>query len=171
MSVAVSNLRRVWKSAQLSVGFHRDPAGKERDHPHVWSPKNGRASIHPDPEEQEAFVMMRSAENDSAQDIQIKLHPEMIVLRRDFKEAWQGLKIDAFVVTVKVGDTIIRIGPDESISRKSSDSTTWIEADGQVLKISEYVTASMSGDGVTLKRRTPDGVAAITENGVIWKER
>lgn len=171
MTELASTARRIWKSAQLYIGFHRDPEGKMRKAPHVWPPRNGKATIHPDPREQETFVVVKSAEGDTDQDIQIKLRPDMIVLRRDDRTAWEGVKIDRFNVSVKVGDLSIRINHDGSITREDGDSTTWVEADGSVLKKTEFVEAAMSGDGTELKRRTPDSVAAITRGGVLSKDR
>ena len=171
MTVIATKVRRVWKSARLFVGFHRDPDGKRREQPHVWSPKNANASIHRDPSEQEAFIVVKSADGDGDQDIQIKLRPGMIVLRRDFKDAWQGVKIDAFGVSVKVGGVLIRVNHDGSITREDSDSTTWVEADGGVLKKTEFVEAAMSRDGTELTRRTPDNLTAITQSGLLSKER
>lgn len=171
MNGITSSARRVWKSAQLYIGFHRDPEGKMRDTPHVWRPKNGSASIHEDPAEQEAFMVVKSADGDADQDIQIKLRPDMIVLRRDFKDAWEGIKINEFSVSVKVGEMSIRINHDGSITREDGVSTTWVEADGGVLKKTEFVEASMSGDGTELTRRTPDNLTAITQDGLLSKDR
>lgn len=50
---------KVWRSAQLFIGFHRDQNGIKRDVAKVWSPKNASATIHSDPTEQEAFVVVR----------------------------------------------------------------------------------------------------------------
>lgn len=166
-----SAVRRVWKSAQLYIGFHRDPEGQKRDTPHVWPPKNAHATIYGDPGEQEVFLVLKSADGDSDQDIQIKLRPDMIVLRRDFAEAWEGIKIDENTVAVKVGDVSIRINQDGSITREDGDSTTWVEADGGVLKKTEFVEASMSRDGAELTRRTADNLTAITERGMVSKDR
>ena len=55
--------------------------------PKVWPPKNARATIHTDPTEKEVFVMLKSVDGDDAQDVQIKLHPDMIVLHRDCPDA------------------------------------------------------------------------------------
>jgi len=170
MTVIASKVRRVWKSAQIYIGFHRDRDGKMRDEPNVWPPKNGIATIHRDPKEQETFIVVQSAEGDRDQDVQIKLRPDMIVLRRDFKDAWEGVIIDAFAVSVKVGGISIRVGHDGSITREDGDSTTWIEADGGVLKKTEFVEAAMSCDGTELTRRTPDNLTAITQRGLLSKE-
>lgn len=171
MTTVATKARRVWKSAQLCIGFHRDRDGKLRDESHVWSPKNTSATIHRNPKEQETFLVVKSAENDCDQDIQIKLRPDMIVLRRDFKDAWAGVKIDAFAVSVKVGNLSIRINHDGSIRREDGECTTWVEADGSVLKKTEFVDATMSGDGTELTRRTPENIVAITRGGVISKDR
>ncbi|WP_299775912.1 hypothetical protein [uncultured Tateyamaria sp.] len=65
----------------------------------------------------------------------------------------------------------MRVKVDGAITRQTDDDTTYIEADGSILKMTEYVEAMMSGDGVKLSRRTPDNIAAITEDGVIAKGR
>lgn len=171
MTDIASQVHRVWKSAQLCIGFHRDPAGRKRATPHVWPPKNGKSTIHRDPADQETFVVVKSAGGDSDQDVQIKLRPDMIVLRRDASAAWEGVKVDKFAVSVKVGGVSIRVNPDGSITREDEGSTTWVEADGGVLKKTEFVEASMSGDGTELTRRTPDSVTAITPGGILSKNR
>lgn len=171
MTSIAKSARRVWKSAQLYIGFHRDPEGKKRNTPHVWPPKDARATIHDDPAEQEAFIVVKSADGKSDQDVQVKLRPDMIVLRRDYADAWQGVIVDEFAVSVKVGGVSIRINHDGSITREDGDSTTWVEADGGVLKKTEFVDASMSADGTELTRRTPNNLTAITDGGVISKDR
>ena len=167
MTTLTKSLHRVWKSAQLYIGFHRDPEGRARKEPHVWPPKNGLATIHEDPDKQEAFVVLKSAEGEAAQDVQIKLRPDVIVLRRDYRDAWEGVVVDPFTVSVKIGGVSIRINYDGSITRDDGDSTTWVEADGGILKKTEFVDAAMSADGTELSRRTPDNLTAITERGLI----
>ena len=171
MTTLSKSLRRVWKSAQLYVGFYRDLEGRERQAPHVWPPRNGCATIHEDPAEQEAFVLLKSANGDAAQDVQIKLRPELVVLRRDCADAWEGVVADEFTVSVKVGGVSIRVNYDGSITREDGDSTTWVEADRGVLKKTEFVDAAMSADGTELSRRTPDNLTAITGRGLISKVR
>lgn len=171
MTSIAKTAHRVWKSAQLYIGFHRDPKGKKRDTPHVWPPKDARATIHDDHTEQEAFMLVKGADGKTDQDVQIKLRPDMIVLRRDYADAWQGVIVDEFAVSVKVGGVSIRINHDGSITREDGDSTTWVEADGGVLKKTEFVDASMSADGTELTRLTPDNLTAITDRGLISKDR
>ena len=170
MSTIASHAARVWKSAQLYIGFHRDPEGRARKEPHVWPPKNGRATIHEDPDEQEAFVVLKSAQGDAAQDVHITLRPDLIVLRRDYKRAWEGVVVDPFTVSVKIGGVSIRINYDGSITRDDGDSTTWVEADGGILKKTEFVDAAMTADGIEISRRTPDNFTAISGRGLISKD-
>jgi len=165
-------VHRVWKSAQLYIGFHRDQEGNPRDTAKVWPPKNASASIHDDPDEQEAFVVVKSADKDVSRDVQIKLRPDRIVLRRDGDVGWQGVLVDEFSVTVRTAyDVYIKIGHDGSVTRQTDSDETSVEADGSVFKRTEFVEARMSGDGVDLSRRTSSHIAAITEDGVISKTR
>lgn len=171
MNSVAKTAQRVWKSAQLYIGFHRDPDGTLRDTPRVWPPENGKATLHSDPAEQETFLVLKSAAADADQDIQIRLHTDRIVLRRDDQHAWQGMTIDEDCVAVKLGGVSVRINHDGSLTREDGDSTTWVEADGGVLKKTEFVEAAMSSDGTELTRRTPDNLAAITQRGVLSKAR
>ena len=91
-----SVVHRVWKSAQLYIGFHKDPSGRKRDQAKVWPPKNASASIHSDPSEQEAFLVVRSANTAASEDVQIKVRADKIVLRRDCEVCWQGVQVDAY---------------------------------------------------------------------------
>ena len=74
-------------------------------------------------------------------------------------------------VSVAVAGISIRINHDGSITREDGNDTTWVEADGSVLKKTEFVEASMSGDGVELTRRTPASIAAIQSDGLVAKAR
>ena len=146
MSKIASHAARVWKSAQLYIGFHRDPEGRQRSAPKVWPPKDARASIHADPDIQETFLMLKSADGDADQDVQIKLRPDMVVLRRDFDGAWEGIIADTHSVSVKVGGVSIRINHDGSITREDGDSTTWVSRNSTGVKnavISSSVIASV----------------------------
>lgn len=171
MQSITTSVRRVWTSAQLYIGFHRDPKGKQRDTPHVWPPKSARAALHGDPEDQEVFVVVKAADGDAAQDVQIKLRPDMIVLCRDCPDTWQGVVVEQYELAVRFGDVSIRINYDGSITRQDANGTTWVEADGGILKKTEFVDAAMSADGTELSRRTPDTLTVITQEGLLSKER
>lgn len=167
-----SAVQRVWKSAQLYIGFHKDQSGRKRDQAKVWPPKNASASIHSDPSEQETFLVVKSANKSASEDVQIKVRADKIVLRRDCEVCWQGVQVDAYSVMVRTADDVyIKIGHDGSVTRQTEADETTVDADGSVFKRTDYAEAHMSGDGVTVSRRTASNVSAITEDGVLSKSR
>lgn len=92
--------------------------------------------------------MVKSAQGDQDQDVQIKLRPDKIVLPRDFQDAWNGVLVTEHAISVAVAGTSIRINHDGSITRENDTDTTWVEADGSVLKKTEFAEASISADGM-----------------------
>ncbi|WP_306115066.1 hypothetical protein [Roseovarius sp. MMSF_3305] len=162
---------RVWKSAQLYIGFHRDRQGNPRSEAKVWPPKNGNATIHANPEEQEAFLVVKAADKTEPRDVQIKFRPDKIVLRRDPGISWEGIVVEEGLISVQVGGAWVRIKSDGSVAHERDGDMTYVESDGAVLKKTEFVEAMMSGDGVELSRRTPTTIAAIREDGVLAKSR
>ena len=167
-----TKLTRIWKSAQLYIGFHTDQNGNVREQAKVWPPKNAKATIHSNVKEQEAFIEVRAEDKTQTRDIQIRLQPDKIVLRRDPHDiGWEGIVVEDDSVAIRVNGTWVRIKVDGAITRESDDDTTYIEADGSVLKKTEYVDAMMSADGIELSRRTPDTVAAITPDGVVARSK
>ena len=59
----------------------------------------------------------KTADPEGSQDVQIKLHPNRIVVRRDADKWWQGVAVDDHSVTVRMSDnTIIEIRHDGSIN-------------------------------------------------------
>ena len=170
MSDQVSPASRFWKDVQLFIGFHRDPDGAERTEPKLCPPKNARATIHEDAAQQEAFAVVRGA--NESDDVQVKFRKDKIILRRDEGEtAWNGIVASDHAVSVVVGVTTITIGPDGSVTRQHKDDVTDINADGSILKRAANVTASMSGDSAELSRSSEEGVAAIRRDGVVMKAR
>lgn len=168
---AATKVHRVWKSAQLCVGFHKDSSGRQRKSPLLWSPKDGRASLYSNPSQQESFVLLKSAESNNLTDVQIKMRPDSIEMSRGYQGAWNHVTVDEFAVTVEVSGIQIRIGHDGSVKREDVQGTTWLEADGGVLKTTENVEASISNDGMELTRRTPDNLSVIAEQGVLSRQR
>lgn len=173
MKQVTKSIERIWKSAQLYVGFHRDQKGNQRAEAKAWPPRNGNATIHPDPQEQEAFLVLKAADKSAHRDVQIKLRPDKIVLRRDPDPdpGWEGVMIDDQMISIQVNGSWIRIKPDGSVTHERDGDMTYVEADGAVLKKTEFVDAMISGDGVNLSRRTPTTIASITEDGVLAKSR
>ncbi|WP_299775910.1 hypothetical protein [uncultured Tateyamaria sp.] len=94
--------RRLWKSAQLYIGFHTDQQGNVRNQPKVWPPKNANATIHSDPKVQEAFLEVRAEDRSTTRDVQIKLQPDKIVLRRDSDIGWEGIVVEDDSVAIRV---------------------------------------------------------------------
>lgn len=160
---------RIWKSAQLYIGFHKDVDGNARNKPHLWPPKNARATIHGDASNQETFAVV-SGVNES-NDVQIKMRPDKIIMRRDSEAAWHGIIADEYAVSVVVGDTTITIKHDGSVKRTLNDDTTSIEADGSIFKSTALADATMSGDGTELVSRTEHNIAAVKKGGVLMTAR
>lgn len=171
MSEIARPLTRVWKSAQLYIGFHRDKSGRQRDAARVWPPKNANATIHGDPTDQEAFLVVKSAAPQASGDIQLKLRPDRLILRRDPGHGWEGVVMTDHGVSVRVGDIWITVAHDGSVSREDAVGTTYVEADGSILKKTEFVEAMISGDGEELTSRTANRLTAIRGDGIICKDR
>ena len=167
----MSTLKRVWRSAQLLVGFHRDRSGRKRDSVRVWQPTDGSASIDPDPGEREALMIVRRGDAEPPRDLQVRLRPDRIMLRRDPGVGWDRIIVEETGVAVRAGDGWIVIRADGSISREQAGDLTFLESDGAVLKTAGSVEAMMSGDGVELTRRTPTTIAAISEDGILAAPR
>lgn len=167
-----SAARRVWKSAQMYLAFHRDQSKRERKEPKFWPPKNGSASLHGDTAEQEAIVVVKAADPEQTKDVQIKLHPNRIVVRRDADMWWQGVAVDDSSVTVRMADnTIVEIRHDGSIKRRSAEDETHVEADGSIFKWTPHAESTMTGDGIEMSRRTEGRISAITHDGVVDRAR
>lgn len=164
--------RRVWKSAQMYIGFHKDQNGQQRDSAKLWPPKNGSASIHSDPKDQEAIVVVKAADPEDTQDVQVKLHPNRIVVRRDTDKWWQGVAIEDDVIRIKMADgTLVQVRHDGSVKRRSAEDETHVEANGSIFKWTEYAESYMTGDGIEMSRRTEDRISAITHDGVVDRAR
>lgn len=116
-------------------------------------------------------MVVKASDQTENGDVQIKLRPDQIVLRRDPAQGWQGIKVDDYEVAVQVNGAWIRIAADGSVSHTRDGDLTAIEADGSVIKVTDHVEAIMSGDGVEMCRRTASDFAAIRTNGVISKAR
>lgn len=158
-----------WKSAQLLIAFHRNQDGGARAEPRLWSPKNCVAGVTSDPRAKEAILVVNG--DGAAGDVQIKIHSDKIILRRDPDvEGWSGLSVDHHGVSVLVGDVWVTVNGDGSISRRTQgndDDTSWIEADGAYIRIKPYMHIEVAGDGSQMSRRTDDRLDAITPGGIM----
>lgn len=142
-----------------------------RTEPKIWSPKNASATIKDDPKDTEVFCVVSSADSDRSQDVQIKIHPDMIVLRRDADTCWKGIVVSASDVHVQVAGTWVRIGHDGGVKRQTELDTTYIEADGSVLKETPYSRAMISADGEELSSSTSERISSISPEGVLSRPK
>ncbi|PZX14168.1 hypothetical protein LX81_02967 [Palleronia aestuarii] len=170
---ALSPITSAWKSAQLLIAFHRNKDGRTRSDPRLWSPKNGVAGVTDDPKAKESFLVVRG--HGDAGDVQIKLHPDKIIVRRDPDAiGWSGIQVDHYGVRVLVGDVWITVQHDGSIKREvegRDNDTSWLEADGEFLRLTPDMEINVSGDGAKMTRRTNEGFAAIVGDVPLSTER
>ncbi|WP_299085869.1 hypothetical protein [uncultured Ruegeria sp.] len=147
--------------------FHRDPQGRKCDGAKIWPPKIANATIHEDPGEQEAFVVLKSEESSSFGDAQVKFRSDRVILRRNIEVAWQGVQADAMGVIVRVADGVrIKLWHDGSVTRRTDMDRTTIELDSSVFRRTKYTSAYISGDGSEVETLTPAHDASITDAGV-----
>lgn len=161
--------RTIWDRAQLLIAFHRDTARKLRPEPYLWPPKDAKAGLRANADDQETFVHLRG--QDRSDDVQLKLRADRIIARREKGKGWSGVEIDDCVVRVLVGDVWIEVAPDGTVTRRAEDSTTYLEGDGSIIKLSEDAEITVSTDGSTITRRTADRVEGLTPDGVVSKAR
>ncbi len=166
-------VKAAWKSAQLLIAFHKTKRKEKRNEPVMWRPNDATARLPDDPEDREAFVVVKG--DGDAQDVQIKMHPDKLVLRRDEDEAvgWTGIIADHYEVRVKVGETWIVVRADGSVQRRTDgmEGTAMIEADGAFLRLGSETEIMVSGDGSQLTRRTEYQLDAITADGVVSRRK
>ena len=170
-STTKNNVSRVWSAVRFMIGFHKDAGGKVRDKAFVWSPKDGHATIRDDVTDAEVFCEIESANGEDDKNVQIKMHPDKLILRRTNKDYWNGIVASEFDVQVQVGDTWIKIGYDGSVTRQTDSDTTNVEADGSVFKETLYSTAHMSADGTDLSSSTDGQVSRVSPMGIMQAQR
>ena len=164
-----SPVRAVWKSAELLIAFHKNKKREKRDEPFLWRPKEAFARLLAKPEDQEAFVVLKGA--DDVEDVQIKLHPDKVVIRRDQPLGWSGIIVSEHCVRVKVDNDWIEIKHDGSVVVSRDMETTFLEGDGSIIKIDPDTEILVSGDSSSITRRTADRIEALTPDGVVSRGR
>ncbi len=166
-------MSKIWKSVQLFVAFHRDRAQRERRFPYLWPPKNARATITDRRESgQEAFLLIKGEAE--ARDVQIKVWPARIVLRRDEGLYWSGVVVTDHSVAVRVAGRWIEIRHDgaiKSAAEEEDGDVTFLEADGTVYRFVDLAEIIVSPDGSNISRRTPTEISAITPSGVLIRKK
>ena len=79
----------------MYIAFHRDQSGRRRDAPRSGLVRRmAAASLHSDPEAQEVVLVLKAAEPEREQGVEIKLHPNRITVRREAEMWWQGVAIE-----------------------------------------------------------------------------
>ena len=159
----------LWSSAELLIAFHKTRARVTRAAPFLWRPQRAVARLLAKPADQEAFVLLKGT--DDCADLQIKLHPDKVVILRDQVLGWSGIILDYQVVRVRVDDAWIRIGPDGAVAVTRDADTTFLEGDGSIIRISPDAEIVVSGDGGQISRRTPDQIEALTADGYVSRRR
>lgn len=172
MTALPRRIHRFWKSVDLRVMFKTFGNGKLREQPRAWAPKDASASLLGDPDKQDVVLSVRGSSANGSDDVSISCAANCIGIFRTRPEVgWQIVAVEPDQITVKVSELKITIRADGSIVREAYDEKIYIEADGSVLHQAEFVEAIMSADGLSLSRKTPDSIAAITPDGVITRFR
>jgi hypothetical protein len=164
-----SPVRAVWKSAELLIAFHKNKKREKRAEPFLWRPKEAFARLLAEPEDQEAFVVLKGA--DDVEDVQIKLHPDKVVIRRDQPLGWSGIIIDEHTVRVMVDNVWVRIDHNGSVVVERDAETTYLEGDGSIIKINPEAEIMVSSDGRRMSRRTDSQIDAFTEDGFVSRKK
>lgn len=153
----------------MLIAFHKNKKREKRDEPFLWRPKDAFARLLAKPEDQEAVVVMKGVDN--VEDVQIKLHPDKVVIRRDQSLGWSGIIIDENVVRVKIDTVWVRVDQYGSVLVERDAETTYLEGDGSIIKINPEAEIMVSSDGRSMSRRTQDQIDAFTENGFISRKK
>lgn len=164
-----STARAIWKSAELLIAFHKNRHQERRDKPYLWRPKDATAWLNQNPKYQEAVVVLKGVGD--SEDVQVKIHTDKMVIRRDQPLGWSGIVIDDDVVRVKVDDTWILVKSDGGVTVENDAETTYLDGDGSILKISPDTEIMVSADGERMSRRTEDQFDAFSEAGFMSQKR
>ncbi len=164
-----STARRIWKSAQLLIAFKRDRDRSTRAVPRLWPPKGGIAYLRGRSPDQETFIDVKGHSDEDS--VQLKLRSDRIIARRNSNAGWSGVELDDGQVRVLVGDVWIEIGDDGGVTRRTADSTTYLEGDGSFIRVSDDLEVTVDADGRQMTRRTSEQFDGIFPDGVISRKK
>lgn len=94
---------------------------------------DGRAGLHADPAQQEAFVAVEAACGREGDDVLIKLRQDQIAVCRNTRESWQGVVLKDDCVLVRTADGAwIKIEADGTVTRQTETDEATFHATGRL---------------------------------------
>ncbi|MEO9778021.1 MAG: hypothetical protein ABJH07_06795 [Sedimentitalea sp.] len=169
MSRVPTSVRAVWKSAELLIAFHKNKNKQRRDAPYFWRPKDAFARLLAKPEDQETVVVLRGADDND--DVQIKMHSDKIVVRRDRALGWSGVVLDDTQIRVVVDNVLIRIDPDGGVVVEKDAEKTHLEGSGEIFRFTPNTQINVSADGRRMWRETEDNVDGFSPDGLVSRRK
>ena len=170
MSLVSTSVQAVWQSAELLIAFHKNRNKTKRDAPFFWRPKEAFARLLAKPGDQEAVVIMRAADDNGA-DVQIKMHSDKIVIRRDRDQGWSGIIVDDHQIQIKVDGTVIRVDPDGGVVVERDFQKTHLEGTGEIFRFTPDTRIVVSADGGRMSRETEATFDGFTPDGVVSRRK
>lgn len=159
----------IFKSAKLMIAFYRDRDGKKLEKPFVWEGKKPGVSIaKKDLSEQESFLLVEGEEG--SRDVEVRLHPEKIILTRDPGDFWTGIVLDEGSIKIAVGGRMVEVAPDGAVKvrdDKQPGVVGSIEADGAVYRLASDGQIFVSADGGCVSVETEERLSRLTPDGVV----
>lgn len=165
-----SKVISTWKSVELMLAFHKDQKGMKRKKPVFWNPKNAFARLFADTKDQEAILHIKAQESDGS-DVMVQFQANKVTIRRNHPLGWSGIEVTDYSVSVVVDNVLVTVYADGSVTKKEDAETTFLEADGTILKNTPWADIMVSGDGGNISRRTEDQLDAFTPDGFVSKKR
>ena len=169
MSLVPPSLRAVWQSAELLIAFHKNRNQTKRDTPFLWRPTQAFARLLAKPEDQEAVVVLRAAGD--SEDVQIKMHSDKIVIRRDRPLGWSGVILEDDQIRIMLDDSVIRVDPDGSVVVERDAEKTHLEGTGAIFRFTPEAELHVSADGARMSRHTEHQFDAFTPDGIVSRRK
>lgn len=169
MSRVPTSVRTAWKSAELLIAFHKNKNKQRRDAPYFWRPRDAFARLLAKPEDQEAVVVLRGADNND--DVQIKMHSDKIVVRRDRALGWSGVVLDDTQIRIVLDNVLIRIDPDGGVVVEKDAEKTHLEGSGEIFRFTPETQINVSADGSRMWGETEDNVDGFSPDGLVSRRK
>ena len=101
----------------------------------------------------------------------VQFQANKFTIRRNHPLGWSGIEVTECSVSVVVDNVLVTVYADGSVTKKEDAETTFLEADGTILKNTPWADIMVSGDGGNISRRTEDQLDAFTPDGFVSKKR